>query len=86
MADAARPARPRVIVTRALPQSVERRMAELFDVVLNRDDASMAGAALAATLADADVLVPTVTDTIDAAVARAAAGNRATGLAPSRRP
>lgn len=63
-----RPARPRVIVTRALPQASEQRMRELFDVRLNPGDAPMDRAALAAAMADCDVFVPTVTDTIDAAL------------------
>ncbi|HEU4967453.1 D-glycerate dehydrogenase [Sphingomonas sp.] len=59
-------ARPRVVVTRKLPDSVEARMRELFDVQLNADDRCMGRDALAAAIADADVLVPTLTDAIDA--------------------
>lgn len=68
MAKKPRPARPRVIVTRRLPESVERRMRDLFDTVLNPTDAPMSREALAAAMADCDVLVPTVTDEIDAAL------------------
>jgi glyoxylate reductase len=67
--------RPRVVVTRDLPDSVARRMAELFDTVFNPVDAPMDRAALAAALADCDVLVPTVTDSIDAELI-AGAGER----------
>ncbi len=66
--------RPKVIVTRRLPQAVEARMAELFDVELNLSDTPMNEAALAAAAARCDVLVPTVTDRIDAAVFAGAAG------------
>jgi glyoxylate reductase len=62
-----------VIVTRRLPQPVETRMAELFDVELNLEDTPMSQAALAAAAARCDVLVPTVTDEIDAEVMQAAA-------------
>ena len=55
-----------VVVTRRLPEAVEARMAELFDVTLNPDDQPLDGAALAAAMASADVLVPTITDRIDA--------------------
>ena len=72
MAQTARPSRPRVTVTRALPQSIEARMSELFDVVLNESDLAMDRAALAAAMADADVFVPTVTDRIDADLIAAA--------------
>ena len=57
--------RPSVVVTRRLPQPVETRMRELFDVRLNETDAPMDAAALAAAMQGADVLVPTVTDRID---------------------
>jgi glyoxylate reductase len=64
--------KPKVVVTRKLPQPVEARMAELFDAVLNPDDAPMTREALWAAVADADVLVPTITDRIDAVVLEAA--------------
>ncbi len=57
--------RPRVIVTRKLPEPVETRMRELFDVTLNETDAPMSAEALAQAVHAADVLVPTVTDVID---------------------
>jgi glyoxylate reductase len=44
------------------------RMRELFDAELNVDDTPMSADALAAAAARADVLVPTVTDRIDARV------------------
>ncbi len=58
--------KPLVIVTRKLPGVIETRMMELFDVRLNLDDAPMSADELARALASADVLVPTVTDRIDA--------------------
>jgi glyoxylate reductase len=58
--------KPLVIVTRKLPDVVETRMCELFDARLNIDDKPMSRSDLAAALAAADVLVPTVTDRIDA--------------------
>ena len=60
--------RPLVIVTRRLPHAVETRMRELFDAQLNLDDAPMGPAALAEAARTAAVLVPTVTDEIDASV------------------
>lgn len=58
--------KPRVYLTRRLVPAVETRMAELFDVVTNPDDAPLGRAGLIAAMRDADVLVPTVTDRIDA--------------------
>ena len=55
-----------VVVTRRLPEVVETRMKELFDVRLREDDAPMSRAELAAAMQASDVLVPTITDTIDA--------------------
>ncbi|GAB4573188.1 MAG: D-glycerate dehydrogenase [Rhodothalassiaceae bacterium] len=60
--------RPRVIVTRRLPRPIEQRMSELFDVRLNADDRPMDKTQMAAAVAEADILVPTVTDRIDAAL------------------
>jgi glyoxylate reductase len=60
--------RPVVVVTRRLPDVVETRMRELFDTRLNLDDTPMQPAALIEAVQSADVLVPTVTDEIDAAV------------------
>ena len=60
--------KPLVVVTRKLPVSVETRMRELFDARLNLDDKPMTPAELAETVKSADVLVPTVTDRIDASV------------------
>jgi glyoxylate reductase len=60
--------KPLVVVTRKLPAVVETRMRELFDARLNIDDKPMSQAALVEAVKTADVLVPTVTDKIDAAV------------------
>src|SRR5499426_1193941 len=60
--------KPLVIVTRKLPDSIELRMRELFDTRLNPDDKPMTQGQLAEAVKTADVLVPTVTDRIDASV------------------
>ena len=60
--------KPLVIVTRKLPDNVELRMRELFDARFNPDDKPMTQAQLAEAVKTADVLVPTVTDRIDASV------------------
>ncbi|MEM7744938.1 MAG: D-glycerate dehydrogenase, partial [Pseudomonadota bacterium] len=58
-------ARPKVVVTRRLPEMVETRMRELFDVTLNESDSPMDSNMLAEAIGQADVLVPTLTDRID---------------------
>jgi glyoxylate reductase len=60
--------KPLVVVTRKLPDTVETRMRELFDARLNLDDKPMSQTELAEAVKVADVLVPTVTDRIDASV------------------
>jgi glyoxylate reductase len=60
--------RPLVIVTRKLPDVIETRMMELFDTRLNLTDTPMSAAQIVAAVKQADVLVPTVTDRIDAGV------------------
>jgi len=67
--------KPLVIVTRRLPDVIETRMMELFNCRLNSDDEPMDQAALIEAVKQADVLVPTVTDRIDAAVLSQAGPN-----------
>ncbi|TIQ52458.1 D-glycerate dehydrogenase [Mesorhizobium sp.] len=60
--------RPLVVITRKLPDPVETRMRELFDARLNVEDRPMTQPELVAAVKEADVLVPTITDHIDAAL------------------
>lgn len=55
-----------VAVTRRLPEAVETRMKELFDVSLRDSDSKLSRDELVALMRSNDVLVPTVTDLIDA--------------------
>lgn len=57
-----------VVVTRRLPDAVETRLSELFDVKLRLDDVPMSRTELTQAMKSADVLVPTITDEIDAAM------------------
>ncbi len=45
--------KPRIVVTRKLPEAVETRMRELFDARLNLDDSPMTQSQLAEAMADA---------------------------------
>jgi glyoxylate reductase len=65
--------KPRVIVTRPLP-GVEPKMAELFDAVFNPEDRALTREELVRAMRDCDVLVPNVTDKIDAAMLGEAGG------------
>ena len=64
-----------VFVTRRLPEAVEARMSELFDTTLRDEDSRMSREELVAAMRGCDVLVPTITDQIDAAML-AQAGER----------
>lgn len=66
---------PRIVVTRRLPGAIEARLAELGDTRLNEADRTLDPSALAAALAEAEILVATVTDRLDTA-ALAGAGER----------
>ena len=55
-----------VVVTRRLPEEVQSRMSELFNVTLREDDSPMSREELQAAMQTADVLVTTLTDRIDA--------------------
>lgn len=55
-----------VVVTRRLPDAVETRLSELFNVRLRDDDTPMTRAELTEAVKTADILVPTVTDVLDA--------------------
>jgi glyoxylate reductase len=67
--------RLKVFVTRRLPDAVETRMKELFDVTLRDPDVPMTREELSEAMRNADVIVPTIRDHIDAAML-AQAGDR----------
>jgi glyoxylate reductase len=75
MAKRARPDKPRVIVTRRLPAAVEHRMAALFDVEFNVSDTPFDARRMVEAMNSCEVLVPTISDEIDADVI-AQAGER----------
>ncbi|MGB0497249.1 MAG: 2-hydroxyacid dehydrogenase [Rubricella sp.] len=56
----------KVFVTRRLPEPVETRLAELFDVTLSASDDPLPREALVEAVQTSDVLVPTLGDQIDA--------------------
>jgi lactate dehydrogenase-like 2-hydroxyacid dehydrogenase len=60
----------RILVTRRWPAEVERALQDRFEVVLNSTDQPLSQAELAQAMGEFDVLCPTVSDRIDAAVIR----------------
>jgi lactate dehydrogenase-like 2-hydroxyacid dehydrogenase len=59
-------ARPRVIITRKLPEAAEARARDLFDVELNAADKQLDATGLARAMREADGLIPCVADKITA--------------------
>ncbi len=64
--------KPRVIITRKLPDGIEARMRELFDVTFNEADIPLSREDLLEAVRTAQILVPTVTDKIDVELIHAA--------------
>ena len=62
------PMRPRLVVTTELTDHVMDRMRALFDVDINMSGKAMTRAELERAFAQADVVAPTITDVIDAAL------------------
>jgi glyoxylate reductase len=61
-------AKPRVVITRKLPDVVEARMRELFTCETNGTDRKFSQQDLQRAVNQAEVLVPTISDRIDAAL------------------
>ncbi|MEO5805540.1 D-glycerate dehydrogenase [Devosia sp.] len=58
--------RPRLLVTRRLPEAIEARMGALFEADVNEADVPLTAEDLIEGLAGKDVLVSSITDSIDA--------------------
>ena len=67
--------RTKVVLTRRLPEPVETRLRELFDVTLRDHDTPMSRAELVDAVKTCNVLVPTITDKIDAGLLGRAGAN-----------
>ncbi len=67
--------KPKVIVTRKLQDRVEKRMTELFNVDLSSAGYPISRKALLSAVKEADILVPTIGDKIDASLLGAAGTN-----------
>lgn len=58
--------KPKILVTRRLPESIEARMATLFETDINEGDVTLTADDIIEGLAGKDVLVSSITDRIDA--------------------
>ena len=67
--------KPKVIITRRLQDRVENRMKELFNVDLSSAEYPLSKKELLSAVKEADILVPTIGDKIDASILSAAGSN-----------
>ena len=67
--------KPKVIITRRLQDRVEKRMRELFNVNLSDAEYPISRQELLSAVKEADILVPTIGDRIDASILSAASSN-----------
>ena len=67
--------KPKVIITRRLQDRVEKRMRELFNVNLSDAEYPISRQELLSSVKEADILVPTIGDKIDASILSAASSN-----------
>ena len=67
--------KPKVIITRRLQDRVEKRMRELFSVTLSDAEYPISRQELLSSVKEADILVPTIGDKIDASILSAASSN-----------
>ena len=67
--------KPKVIITRRLQDRVEKRMRELFNVNLSDSEYPISRQELLSAVKEADILVPTIGDKIDASILSAASSN-----------
>jgi glyoxylate reductase len=59
-------AKPKILVSRKLPEAVEKRLSEKFDPTFNHEDIPMDEMALSKAMQNYDAIVPTVTDKLSA--------------------
>ena len=64
--------KPKIVVTRKLPEPIETRMMELFDARLNLEDIPLTRDELLMAVQTAEILIPTVTDNIDSEIINSA--------------
>ncbi len=61
-----------ILLTRKLPEKIEEKLQKKYTVVLNRNDKRYSYAELKKKVSDIDILIPCISDTIDASIIKAA--------------
>ena len=61
-----------ILLTRKLPQKIEEKLQKKYTVILNKSDKKYTYSELKKKVSDIDILVPCISDTIDASIIKAA--------------
>ena len=61
-----------ILITRKLPEKIEKKLKENFTVILNKTDKKLSYTELKKKASDADILIPCISDTIDASIIKSA--------------
>jgi lactate dehydrogenase-like 2-hydroxyacid dehydrogenase len=67
--------RPRLLITRRLPEAVHERLRSGYDLTINEDDRPLGRDELARALREHDALMPTITDRFDGDLLQASASS-----------
>jgi glyoxylate reductase len=61
-----------ILLTRKLPEKIEEKLQNKYTVLLNKNDKRYSYSELKKKVSDIDILVPCISDTIDASIIKAA--------------
>ncbi len=61
-----------ILITRKLPEKIEKKLKENFNVILNKTDKKLSYTELKKKVSEVDILIPCVSDTIDASIIKSA--------------
>ena len=61
-----------ILITRKLPEKIEKKLKENFNVILNKTDKKLSYSELKKKISEVDILIPCVSDTIDASIIKSA--------------
>ena len=57
-----------ILITRKLPEKIEKKLKENFNVLVNKTDKKLSYRELKKKVSEVDILIPCVSDTIDASI------------------
>ena len=60
-----------ILITRKLPEKIEKKLKQEFSVIFNKNDKKLSYNELKKRIENVDILVPCVSDTIDASIIKA---------------